>query len=688
MIEELVKVANAMENAGIVPVNWHSKLKVLPKVSKKAPCVRIWLTVDGHIHEVESLTEEQAAFLRKYEPDLGKSLPGFNVRPLFRTVKSDDEIKNAGRGKAGEKLKAEWTDDFLSHNPEQQEEDDFWNKTRDSMKRSFTAVLEELEKACADRLDENETLQRFFKAVSQIDITQFQAEYRTAIQREIENGELPSSLLCYFVTEAKKQREDSNSRTPVPKFSVFLDIVDYHEYPVAHEKTIERLNTLLMDNEKAGSGTEVKNYDAYGLDGRQSDEKFPSVKLPLLGGVILRSQAKTIAAQKRYHHCESGTFPVGQETRTRVKGALEWISDKEHDGKTYGIAGDKELLFAYPRVLPKAKVPLTKMFGAQPDEALKEDSFERLSESVIEQLRGLGHSVADSELEIFSLRKMDKARTKVVYYHNVTVSRLEVASKVWHEGCRSIPSLDIKDWSEKKDEKTGKSHPVYVEGKTVFPIKLHRLLNTVWKRDGEHSGRVRIFQPTDGLRLLLDEPCDQLANHIIKQLMQHAQGYFFTLCRCTGKREIAKLPDKVYYPSVLGLLLLKQGKRKEEYMKNSAFLLGRFLRVADEIHRLYCEVVRNNELPPELCGSSMLVSMMESPGMTLNQLALRSAPYVKWARACHDDKKGGLVHYWMQRWSEIADPLLEKGWPNRLSAEERAQVFLGYLASFPKNENQ
>ncbi len=699
MIDELVKVADAMEKAGITPVNWHPKLKVLPKVYKKAPCLRIWLTVDGHIQEIESLTDNQAAILRKYEPDLGKSLPGFNVRPLFRIVKSDDEINKAGRGKAGEKLKEEWISDFLSHSPEKQKDEDFWDKTRDCMKRSFTAVREELENACADHLNQNETLQRFFNAVKRIDIKKFQAEYRSLIQLKIESRELPPSLIFYFVTKTKKQKEDSDSRVAVPKFSVFLDIADYQEYPVAHEETIKKLNTLLMDNEKLGSDSVVINKDAYGLDGQRSDEKFPSVTLPLLGGVILRSQAKTIAAQKRYHRCESDTFPVGQETRIRIKGALEWISDREQDGRTYGIAGDKELLFAYPRVLPKNKIPIAKMFGAQSDESLKEEHFERLSASVIEQLKGLGHSVADAELEIFSLRKMDKARTKVVYYHNVTILRLESASKIWHEGCENIPLLNIQDWSKEKDEKTGKSHPCLVEGKTVFPVKLHQFLNTVWKRDGEQAGKVKIFQPADGLRLLLDEPCDQLANHIIKQMMQHAQGYFLTLCRSTGRHEITKLPDKDYYPGILGLLLFKLGKRKEEYMKDSAIQLGRFLRVADEIHRLYCEVVRKNDLPPELCGSSMLVSMMESPGMTLNQLALRSAPYVKWARAYHDDKvvrtiEGAeikiivLVKSWLKRWAEIADPLLEKGWPKRLSAEERALVFLGYLASFQKNENQ
>lgn len=684
MIDELVKVADAMREAGVVPDNWHPKLKVLPKVTRKAPCVRVWLMKDGHVKDVDLLGEKQTALLRKYEPDNGRSLPGFNVRPLYRLARTQDECK-----KTPKEIEAALKKGNFDWAPFMQLEDDFWAKTRDGLERCFGTVREDLENSCASHLNKGETLQLFFDAIGEIDVPQFQKEYRDAVQRKIETGELPLSLMCYFVTDEKKQKEDSDPRAPVPKYSVFLDMVDYREYPVAHEKTIIRLNSLLQDSVGTADNTEsfTIDEDAYGLGAWQTADKFPGVALPFLGGVILRSQAKTIPAQNRYHQCESNTFPVGEETRKRVKAALEWISNKERDGETYGVAGDQELLFAYPRVLPKDKIPFVKMFGAQPDDGLRAEKFESLAKSVIEQLKGLGRGAAEAELEIFALRKMDKARTKVVYYRNATVASLETASKAWHEGCRNIPSLDIRDWSEKKDEQTGKSSPVFMEGETVFPVKLHRSLNTVWKRNGEQAGKVRIFEPADGLRLLLEEPCRALAVHMMERFMQHAQGYFLLLCHSTGRREIAKkLPDKVYYPGILGLLLFKSGEKKESFMKEGAFLLGRFLRVADEIHRLYCEVVRKKDLPPELCGSAMLVSMMEAPGMTLSQLAMRSAPYVKWARACHDEEKGGLVHYWLHQWSEIADPLLENGWPKRLTEEERAQVFLGYLSSFPKSE--
>ena len=121
-------------------------------------------------------------------------------------------------------------------------------------------------------------------------------------------------------------------------------------------------------------------------------------------------------------------------------------------------------------------------------------------------------------------------------------------------------------------------------------------------------------------------------------------------------------------------------------MNESAFQLGRFLRIADEIHRLYCEVVRPNDKLPELCGSSLLSPMLESPLRAFNQLTIRVTPYLKWVKRFHGEEKSGLAHYWVHQWATIADALHQTNWPVRPSPEERAQIFLGYLSSFPKSE--
>lgn len=624
MIDELVKAATAIEKAGIKPQDWHPKLNPLPKVSKESPCVRIWLTTKGNIQDVDLIDEKQIAQLWKFEPNYGFSLPGFNYSPP-------------------------------------------------NLSNIFNKVFGELENYCVDSLEEGETLQLFFNAVRKIDVNTFKIEFENKVHVTF-SKDIVDSL---FKKNAKA--------------SVFLDVHEYNSYPVSSLTTMERLSELLWLSYKP---KRTEFLDVYNPKAKGLEDLYPPVKLPLLGNIKLRSQVKAIPAQKRYNCCESITFPTGLESRKRTKRALEWLSHPERNGYTFGVAGEKELLFAYPLVLPKEGIPLAKLFGAQRDDSYqKEDKFERLAKSVIELLKGQGKAASDTLLEIFSLRKMDKARTKVVYYRNTTAECMEMASAAWHEGCQNIPKLDVRDWSENKNEKTGKSYPIIIKGLTVFPVKLHGYLNTVWKRDGkqkhkaEQAVKVRIFQPTDGLRLLLDSQGNALSAHMMERFIQHARGYFLALCRSTGKHEIASLPEKKIYPGILGLLLCKLGKNKEDFMKESPFLLGRCLRISDEIHRLYCEVVRKKDLPPELCGSSMLVGMMESPVTTLSQLAMRSAPYIKWARGGSEKgDKGGLVWYWLKQWEEIADQLHMLNWPKRLIPEDRAQVFLGYLASFPKSE--
>ncbi len=693
MIDDLIKVAEAMDRAGICGKDWHPKLKTMRQASKKAPCVRVWLDANGHIKDVESLPGPVVEVLRKYEPDLGRSLPGFNVRPLYRVVKQDQECSRAAK-----EIEAALKKGALNWSSYTSVENDFWAKTRDGLAKCFGVICEELQQCCQGNLIVGETLDKLFRAVKKIDIETFQAEYCDAVRCKIEKGELPVSLMCYFVTEEKKQKEDASSRVPVPTSSVYLDVADYDNYPVASQETMDRLNSLLWDapNDErkpaSGTSTAMSLPGAYGRDASGQDELFPPVTLPVLGGIKLRSQVAAIPAQSRYGYCESKTFSVGKESRKKAKRALEWMASREEnrEGMTFGQAGDGELLFAYPKVLPKSQIPIAKMLGAQSDSNLHKLRFESLAKSVIEQLKGSGGPATSAELEIFFLRKMDKARTKVVYYRNITVASLEEASLAWQEGCRNIPALDVRDWAEMKSDQAHKAAPVSVVPCTVFPVKIQSFLNAIWRRDGKRAdtgkSKVSIFCPADGLRLLLENPCDALAAHMLEQFIQHAQGYFVSLCCSLGMHKVANVPDKTFYPSILGLLLQKNGKRKDEYMNESAFWLGRFLRIADEIHRLYCEVVRNKQMPPELCGSALLIGMMEAPGTALSQLALRSAPYVKWARGGADKgDKGGLVGFWLKQWGGASERLHTLKWPQRMTPDERAQVFLGYLSSIPKS---
>lgn len=713
MIDELFKAAVAIEAAGISAKDWHPKFKTLPKATEKAPCIRIWLDDSGHISAIELMDADLVGKLRKYEPDNGKSFPGFNVLPLHRICKADKwTAKEAPKALGIAMTKGDFLwDEYLK----KEDAEDFWTRTRKVLEQTKKQV-EVLRKTLEKSLFSDETLSKLVDLFVALDINQFQKEFFEKVSEQVRFGALPQIAMVYFVDQETKLKEDEDSRMQLPKISVFLDVKTYTRYPVAHEITIERFNDLLLnahiseDFFAADSEIQAKQTrssvtddglsepciesvddpvkDAYGKNVEGSENpKMAQVSVPLLGGVFLRSQAKEIPSQSRYALCEGATFTLGNETRASVKRALEWLASSERNGKTYGIAGDKELIFAYPAILPQDSCPeLSLLLGAQSDDDRK---FEDIAEVVIGQLKGVVGAIDNGgAIEIFSLRKMDKARTKVVYYHNTTITSLAFASLTWGLGFKNIPPLDIRNWGKGKNDK-GKSFAVPVEPQTLFPVRLHRILNTVWtlSRDEVKQSKVKLFDPSTGLRILLDTPQTAQITYVTERFIAHAQTYFIALCRAKGRNEVSGLPDLDAYPGILGLLLYKLGITKENYMNESAFLLGRFLRVADEIHRLYCEVIRKKEIPPELCGSSMLTATLENPTQAIAQLCMRSAPYLKWARAYHGAEKSGLVHYWMHQWAPIADNLHEATWPARPSPEERAQIFLGYLSSFQKSED-
>lgn len=633
MINELMKVADAIKDLPGVADGAPDCLQPLPKASATSPCIRIWLTSKGAIDSIEKLTPEHVAQLRKFAKNKFCSLPGFNITALAGLP--DDDIQKEAK------------------------------KTLEGLKRNFTIARKELLKRCGDQLDANETLNKLFSVVGKLNPEQFLDAF---------NDEILGNNWGWRATPGKK-------------LSVFLDVKDYEKYPVAHPETIKRLNFLLSPPKLALVKNEAK--DAYDSAAIGVDELFNDITVPrLLGQIKIRSLNKDIPAQQRYGHVGSMTFPVGNDSRQLTTAALGWISALENEGSTFGIAGDKELLFAYPASMPQSKTPLARMLGAQNDAELAKERFGKLAKSVIDQLKGFAANVNNADLEIFALRKMDKARTKVVYYRNISVATLEASCQAWDEGCRNIPQIDLVEWPRvekrrlKNPEKA--AAPTLVEQTTVFPIKLHRYLNIAWTRDLRQS-KVRLFAPGDGLSLLFNAVPEALAKSILERFLQHSHSYFRELCACQGKQMFSQAPDKAIYPGILGLLLYKQGQRKERYMKETAFLLGRSLRIADEIHRLYCEKVRDNQFPPELCGSSLLTAMQESPTATLAQLCQRSAPYVKWARA-YQKEDAGLVHFWLNKWEPVADALHGLTLPQRLGVPDRAEVFLGYLASFPKKE--
>ena len=120
-------------------------------------------------------------------------------------------------------------------------------------------------------------------------------------------------------------------------------------------------------------------------------------------------------------------------------------------------------------------------------------------------------------------------------------------------------------------------------------------------------------------------------------------------------------------------------------MNNPPYLVGRILKVADELHAVYCKEVRKNNLPPQLLGNALMVAALDSPTQALSQLALRIAPYLGWARTNSTDS-AGLSRFFLKEFGLIEEKLRNTALPQRLDDAAKAQLLLGYISSNAQTE--
>ena len=143
----------------------------------------------------------------------------------------------------------------------------------------------------------------------------------------------------------------------------------------------------------------------------------------------------------------------------------------------------------------------------------------------------------------------------------------------------------------------------------------------------------------------------------------------------------------------MGMFLYRNCIRKDRYMDNLPYLYGQLLKAADELHALYCRVVRGGDYPPQLVGSSLFQSAAEMPVRTMNIMSQRIMPYYSWAKSyrfknIQESQKESWRAGWLYSMCEKIMSKLQSSWTpqTRFNDEEKAQLFIGYLAKFPEKE--
>lgn len=667
MINELYMLSEAMDKAGVQTHSWHRKYKPIPNIRVNAPCVRIMIS-EGTVIGLSAVKKELGIGLRKFGTNQG-SFPCMNLAPLYRIT--DEAIKKELSILRSEDLNS----DRIAEIKNWCQEDNWGRKFQGKYKLCMKNVPNELSALAP----EFEPLQVLIEESGYFtDPTVFHHKLEDAVFRMLnrrENISLALSVLFYRGNPRKEAVDDYGALSVALETPRLIDM----DVPAISQKFVSGLNEALLSvSSSEKNDVKSSSADAFGIPFEPVKEPMPEVKLAGGFNATLRTMFKEHRCQTRYGRIEDASYPISPEMRKKLQAALNWISNAEQKDFTWTNTDKGEILFAYPVRLPEIPISYTRMFR----QAEKKDvAFSELAKQFISELHQSKKAGTDSnaeQIQLFILKKCDErsSRVKVVYTRQTDAHELEVCSEAWTLGCSNLPSFP------------------FGQPNVPFPLDTADILNRFWKQNGElTTGNFKPVPKYFGMELLMET--DLSVTSELHSMSEKAMTVGVFLGNKLANKELYhpiwdKIKDML---ALMGLLLYRKGIRKDFYMENLPYLYGQLLKVSDELHALYCNVVRNGTLPSQLAGSGLYQAAAEAPVRTLNLLGQRMNPYITWAKTyrtkgySEKGKESWRAGWLLSMYEEIATKLYTTWHPeSRFNDEEKAQLFIGYLASFPQKQ--
>lgn len=691
MLNELYRLSRMLEGTNISTKDWNDRYKLIPKVTTKAPCIRIWLAADGTICDIERIGTELAQSLRKFGNNQG-TFPALNIAPLYRLTDKEQisELEQIQKEHVAFDL-----DSIRS-----------WcvnNNWKDSLIKKVNRSLHTISQSMLDLIGSQEhpeyTLISKLVGLADGFSDEPDTNFKSALERCIfmklqEGGDVNLFLDMLFHKGDSNKITNKEIENDTGTLSIILDLFDWQQYghTVASTYTTEWINEMLVMSERLDVVVSPANgeKDAFGSHFVNLQKPMPNVKLSGFD-VTLRSMFVGQPCQNRYQKIGDDSYHISAENRALVKQSLEWIADPEREGITWQKVDKREIIFVYPSKLPEIMPRFASIFGTSNanSSTLSESRFESIAEKFIKALKGIPIQEKPDSIQLFVIRKLDKARSKVVFTRSCTSEQLICAAENWERGCYNIPETNLG------------------ERIAPFPLQTACIVNNSWKQNGELAQgktlveRVKYYQGTE---LLLDTPqVNTLANylHILLTNSSGLVNYVGNLVNGgfisnAVKKRLGDLKRQTTLVlSVLGLILYKHNDRKETYMESMAYLVGQLLKISDELHALYCNIVRGeNGMPTQLVGSALFVTASESPNQAIAQISVRMNPYITWAKqyrtkkVVEKEKESWRAGWYLKLYEDTANRLLPVMTDAiRFSDFDKAQLFIGYLGAFPKRSD-
>lgn len=426
------------------------------------------------------------------------------------------------------------------------------------------------------------------------------------------------------------------------------------------------------------------------------------------------SKFSEAACNFRYHRADSDAFPIAENVANQVVAALKSITDQPpgtnwralHNGKferkQSRLVETKDVLVVFPTI-PLEELRIASLFGpVNADDQRKQ--FQDEARPVCEIFsRAVDNEAVAPYLVILLIRQISPGQIQLAYSAMPSLDDFARAVETWNESGDNLPPrLRVPLPSKKASSGIGLFKP-----DLMFPEQIVRLLSQAWIRDG--SEIVRLESPAIGsvLDLFLHKPgvymeaAASLLDTVLTRgavllvraghTLHRDDRVTHELWRKFVSSARSQRPDYAFSQtiSLIGSLLYIMNSKVEDYMTESAFLVGKLLAAMDELHRCYCIAVRQGDIPNALIGNGLLGRAAESPARALEELCDRSRIYLGWAKSASASEIAPepirIAINSARKVLRIVAPLSERlhadsSLDQVLEPVQKAHLFLGYLS--------
>ena len=671
MLNELYDLWRACEPPG-KPAQIDLPIRI-PGLDKgqNADGIRLFLNEDGAVTRLEEVRAVQMKRIRKWSCGSGITLPVFNFEPLHELAEKEYAALKRAVGKLAKGQDADVAPFLQLADGAAKPLAIRWAESKTSMLDSaFKKVSADLlEKIGKDETGESDGWRKLLQILPKLKAKGWLEQLSPVVRQFANQHCFPALADLLFSNSAKAkagtvpvQLEMEGAITPIYSERAQNWLISVLAQSVI--QTPEEEPDATQAEADSPEGDLAGGRAVWGVS-PGSDQKYQPVELPVLGKVSLFDRNVSEKPTSIRYDKGNAIFKTGPDVRMKMMAAVEWLAAEERKGKTWAVRGKpkKEGVFLLLTYLAESvdSTPehLAEVFVGPPEDESDRAvvQFETVCADIVQALNGIPALSDGARIQVFALHKPDGFRAQIFASESFTQSVLKLLAKSWQDDCRAHPPISLPQFTEE-----GEAMPVRdFEPLVPFPYQAIECLNTIWEKCGKADDakcesasdydfadafellRRTGAQPTDSAYLgrMLDLAVRRAlplmsavgqAMHQVHQRVFLAQGD--KGCALKSRLQARR------WPCLLSLLITRLGYKLETFMKEPAYLIGRFLAQIDRLHAYYAKHVSGKEGGlRQLLGNSIMATALESPLRAFELAGQRMLPYQAWGHSFAQGRK-------------------------------------------------